>query len=87
MDNIVKQEAPSSRGPDLLMSPEIDVAIQTWQKTGHPPFPELQLSSKSFWYKFSRADLRLIHHIAGLSIELHRLQYSNCTVWAQKMPV
>ncbi|OAX78570.1 hypothetical protein ACJ72_07121 [Emergomyces africanus] len=89
MDNVIPQEqtmAPRT-GPDLLMSPEIDIEIDTWLKTGNPPFPELQLSSRAYWFKFSRTDLRLIHHIAGLSIDLHRRGYSNCTVWAQKMPI
>ncbi|EEH34258.2 hypothetical protein PAAG_05307 [Paracoccidioides lutzii Pb01] len=89
MDNvIVRDQAPAQRvGPDLLMSPEIDIEIDEWLKTGNPPFPELQLSSRAYWFKFSRTDLRLIHHIAGLSIDLHRRGYSNCTVWAQKMPI
>ncbi|KAK2813783.1 hypothetical protein FQN50_000183 [Emmonsiellopsis sp. PD_5] len=89
MDNVIAQEQPTSPrgGPDLLMSPEIDIEIEAWLKTGNPPFPELQLSSRAYWFKFSRTDLRLIHHIAGLSIDLHRRGYSNCTVWAQKMPI
>jgi hypothetical protein len=88
MDNVMAHDQASTpRNPDLLMSPEIEIEIETWRKTGNPPFPELQLSSRTYWYKFSRTDLRLIHHIAGLSIDMHRLGYSNCTVWAQKMPM
>ncbi|KAK2751029.1 hypothetical protein FQN57_000104 [Myotisia sp. PD_48] len=88
MDNVMVQDpANNARSPDLLMSPEIEMEIQNWQKTGTPPFHELQLSPRAYWYKFSRNDLRLIHHIAGLSIELHRRGYSNCTVWAQRMPI
>ncbi|PGH26526.1 hypothetical protein AJ80_01840 [Polytolypa hystricis UAMH7299] len=88
MDNLVKPEPPTSpRGIDLRMTPEIEMEIEAWLKTGNPPFPELQLTSRAFWYKFTRTDLRLIHHIAGLSIDLHRRGYSNCTVWAQKMPI
>ncbi|ODH24713.1 hypothetical protein ACO22_05269 [Paracoccidioides brasiliensis] len=89
MDNVIVQDQAPAQivGPDLLMSPEIDIEIDEWLKTGNPPFPELQLSSRAYWFKFSRTDLRLIHHIAGLSIDLHRRGYSNCTVWAQKMPI
>ncbi|KMQ46430.1 Zn(2)-C6 fungal-type DNA-binding domain [Trichophyton rubrum] len=88
MDNVLAHDAANNaRSPDLLMSPEIELEIQNWQKSGNPPFPELQLSTRAYWYKFSRTDLRLIHHIAGLSIDLHRRGYSNCTVWAQKMPI
>ncbi|KAI1914135.1 hypothetical protein LOZ53_006777 [Ophidiomyces ophidiicola] len=88
MDNFIAQEPVTSpRCPDLLMSPEIDMEIDAWQRSGNPPFPELQPSSRAYWYRFSKTDLRLIHHISGLSIDLHRRGYSNCTVWAQKMPV
>ncbi|KAL1957505.1 hypothetical protein VTO42DRAFT_5968 [Malbranchea cinnamomea] len=88
MDLVAAHDPASTpRNPDLLMSPEIEVELDTWQKTGNPPFPELQLSSRTYWYRFSRTDLRLIHHISGLSIDMHRLGYSSCTVWAQKMPI
>ncbi|EER26884.1 Fungal Zn binuclear cluster domain containing protein [Coccidioides posadasii C735 delta SOWgp] len=84
---IAQEQAASTRCPDLLMSPEIEMEIDTWQRTGNPPFPELQPSSRTYWYRFSKTDLRLIHHISGLSIDLHRRGYSSCTVWAQKMPI
>lgn len=75
-----------SNAPDLLMSPEIESEIENWHITGVPPFPELLQCPRSGWFGLSRTDLRLIHHIVGLSIDLHRRGYSNCTVWAQKMP-
>lgn len=78
---------PASRGgPDLLMSPEIEMEIDEWHRTGIPPYHELAQCPQSGWSHLSRADLRLVHHIIGLSIDLHRRGLSNCTVWAQKMP-
>ncbi|CAI7607003.1 unnamed protein product [Penicillium glandicola] len=74
------------RGPDLLMSPEIEMEIDNWHRTGVPPYPELLQCPRSGWSSLSRTDLRLIHHIIGLSIDLHRRGLSGCTVWAQKMP-
>lgn len=76
----------SPRAPDLLTTPEIERELDAWRMTGNPPFPELRLSSQGYWYRFSPVDLRLIHHIAGLSIDLHRRGYSACMVWAEKMP-
>ncbi|KAJ5259443.1 hypothetical protein N7478_012424 [Penicillium angulare] len=76
----------SRRGPDLLMSPEIEMEIDEWHRTGIPPYHELAQCPQSGWSHLSRADLRLVHHIIGLSIDLHRRGLSNCTVWAQKMP-
>jgi len=76
----------SPRAPDLLMSQEIEIEIENWRTTGIPPFPELSMCPRNGWYRFSRSDLRLIHHITGLSIDLHRRGYSNSTIWAQRMP-
>ncbi|KAJ5578565.1 uncharacterized protein N7459_007529 [Penicillium hispanicum] len=77
---------PSRRGPDLLMSPEIEAEIDHWHRTGIPPYPELMQCPRAGWSNLSRAELRLIHHLVGLSIDLHRRGLSSCTVWAQKMP-
>lgn len=68
------------------MSPEIEREVDSWHRTGIPPYPELQQCPQSGWSHLSRADLRLIHHIIGLSIDLHRRGLSGCTVWAQRMP-
>ncbi|KAJ5819233.1 hypothetical protein N7474_004824 [Penicillium riverlandense] len=78
--------APTTRSPDLLMSPEIEMEIDNWHRTGVPPYPELIQCPRSGWSGLSKADLRLIHHIIGLSIDLHRRGLAGCTVWAQKMP-
>ncbi|PLB48855.1 putative C6 transcription factor [Aspergillus steynii IBT 23096] len=82
----VHDETSSRKVPDLLMSAEIEVEIKNWHITGVPPFPELVHFPRSGWSRLSRTDLRLIHHIIGLSIDLHRRGFSNCTIWAQKMP-
>ncbi|KAL4880956.1 hypothetical protein BJY04DRAFT_69026 [Aspergillus karnatakaensis] len=84
----VHDESTSVRNvPDLLMSAEIEMEIKNWNLTGLPPFPELMHFPRNCWNKLSRTDLRLIHHIIGLSIDLHRRGLSTCTIWAQKMPL
>ncbi|KAL3481958.1 hypothetical protein BJX99DRAFT_111434 [Aspergillus californicus] len=84
----VHEESTSIRNvPDLLMSPDIEMEIKNWHLTGLPPFPELMHLPRNCWSKLSRTDLRLIHHIIGLSIDLHRRGLSGCTIWAQKMPL
>lgn len=78
---------PASRSsPDLLMSPEIEREIENWHRTGLTPYPELAGCPPSGWSGLSRTELRLIHHIIGLSIDLHRRGLSSCTVWAQMLP-
>lgn len=83
---VVEESARSPRSPDLQMTPEVERELDLWRMTGEPPFPELRRTAKSYWHRFSSIDLRLIHHIAGLSIDMHQRGYSGCTVWAQKMP-
>lgn len=89
MDTPALSDEPSggSRPAELLMTPQIEREIEFWRMTGDPPFPELRPSSREYWLRFSSVDLRLVHHIAGLSIEMHQRGYAACTVWAQKMPV
>ena len=86
-DVAATQSPPTSRrGPDLLMSPEIEMEIDNWHQSGIPPYHELMQCPRSGWTGLSRTDLRLVHHIIGLSIDLHRRGLSTSTVWAQKMP-
>ncbi|OJJ74188.1 hypothetical protein ASPBRDRAFT_119811 [Aspergillus brasiliensis CBS 101740] len=83
----VHDDASSMRNvPDLLMSAEIEMEIKNWQFTGVAPFAELLQFPRTCWTKLSLTDLRLIHHIVGLSIDLQRRGLASCTIWAQKMP-
>lgn len=68
--------------PNLMITPEIDAEIEQWRTTGVPPFPELNFTPQSDWYRFSKSTLRLIYHIAGLSIDLHRRGLGETTVWS-----
>ena len=89
MDMPAASDEPSqgSRPAELEMTSEIEREIDFWRMTGNPPFPELRLTTPEYWLRFSTVDLRLVHHIAGLSIDMHKRGYAACTVWAQKMPV
>ncbi|KAJ5901674.1 hypothetical protein N7495_002202 [Penicillium taxi] len=81
-----RRSPPARQTPDLLVTPEVERQIEDWHRTGIPPYPELAQCPKATWAKLSWAELRLVHHIIGLSIDLHRQGLSSCTVWAQKMP-
>lgn len=83
---VLDEAARSPRTPDLRMNPDIERELDLWRMTGEAPFPELRITPKAYWHRFSSIDLRLIHHVAGLSIDMHQRGYSGCTVWAQKMP-
>lgn len=68
--------------PNLMITPEIDAEIEQWRTTGVPPFPELNFTPRSDWHRFSKSTLRLIYHIAGLSIDFHRRGLGETTVWS-----
>ncbi|QGA15124.1 hypothetical protein EYB26_002780 [Talaromyces marneffei] len=72
--------------PNLMITPEIDAEIEQWRTTGVPPFPELDITPRNDWHRFSKSTLRLIYHIAGLSIDLHRRGLGETTVWSAHMP-
>ena len=69
----------------LMITPEIDSEIEQWRKSGIPPFPELLLNARKDWYRFSKPTLRLIYHIAGLSVDLHRRGLAAAVFWTAHM--
>lgn len=80
-------QVQTSKTPlNLMMTPEIDAEIEKWRVTGVPPFQELSQCPRNDWHRFSKSTLRLIHHIAGLSIDLHRRGLGEATVWSANMP-
>ncbi|KAI9751410.1 MAG: hypothetical protein M4579_006093 [Chaenotheca gracillima] len=76
----------SPQPPDLLWTPEIEHAVDHWARTGTFPFPELQISAQIPIHNLSRVDLRLIHHVASISVEMQFLDAGKFTVWTQKIP-
>ncbi len=76
----------SPRGPDLQYTADAEQDIDDWQRTGLFPFPKLRLRPEPQWRIFSATDLRLIHHVASVSMEMQLKGYSRCTIWTAKMP-
>lgn len=71
--------------PNLMMTPEIERDIENWRVTGVPPFLELSHFPQSYWTQARKTDLRLIHHIVGLSNSFRQHGLSETTVWVPKM--
>lgn len=78
------ESTPTAATPNsnLMITPKIDAEIEQWRMTGVPPFPELNFTPRSDWHRFPKSTLRLIYHIAGLSIDLHRRGLGETTVWS-----
>lgn len=89
MDQPAAGEEPlkGSAPPDLLMSAELQASLDQWRITGECPISELRTTAPEYWMHFSTIDLRLIHHVATLSIDLQNRGYAQCTSWAPKMPM
>lgn len=79
------EPAKGSNPPELLTSPQLQQALDTWRLTGESPLPELKKSDLTYWTRFSTIDLRLIHHITTLSSDLYARGYSQCIPWTSKM--
>ena len=88
MDMPAAGEEPlkGSRPAELMMTPDLQQRLDNWRLTGDSPLPELRSNDPTYWTRFSTIDLRLIHHVATLSSDLHERGYSSCTAWASKMP-
>lgn len=74
-----------SNPPELLVSSDLQQVLDNWRLGGEPPLPELVVSDPTYWTRFSAIDLRLVHHITTLSLDLYQRGYASCTPWAPKI--
>ena len=87
MDMPVQEErAPTPEKADLLWTPEIEAEIERWKRTGVFPFPDLYIFPAPAPQFFSMEDLRLIHHVASISVELSMRDAGNFTIWTGQIP-
>lgn len=75
-----------SPSANLLWTPEIEAAVESWQQTGKFPFPELEIVPQPQWHTYSKTDLRLVHHLATITSEMYRYGTSHLTTWTEFMP-
>jgi hypothetical protein len=80
------ERLPTPEKPDLLWTAEIEAEIERWQQTGIFPFPDLYIYPAPAPQFFSLEDLRLIHHVASISIELSLHDAGNFTIWTGQIP-
>ncbi|KAI9849154.1 MAG: hypothetical protein M1837_005384 [Sclerophora amabilis] len=83
----VDEPPASPSGPDLLWTAEIEQIIHTWKCTGRFPFPDMQVPTRFPVSSLSKVDLRLIHHLASISMEMRARDAGKFTVWTQKIPI
>ena len=89
MDNPPPDEAPRSpQEPNLLWTPRIEGEIAEWQRTGRFPFPEMGLQSFPHLHLrgFPPNDLRLIHHVSSIYLDMRLANFVQCTLWVEQIP-
>lgn len=81
------ESSRSPGGPDLQYTAQAEHDIDEWQRTGVFPFPELRLRQEAQWRALSATDLRLVHHVAGVSADMQLRGYAGCTIWTSLIPM
>lgn len=72
--------------PDLMWTPEIEAAIEQWQRTGIFPFPALNIYPAPSPQRYPLEQLRLIYHVASICNELATFDANNFTLWTRQIP-
>ena len=89
MDNPPVEENSQTRTPrepNLLWTQRIEREIDSWQRTGVFPFPELNLKSMQQLRGFSVIDLRLIYHLSSIYRDVRLADFVQSTLWVQQIP-
>lgn len=81
------ERAITPERPDLLWTAEIESEIERWQQTGEFPFPGLYIYPAPAPQYFSVEELRLIYHVASISMELSMHDAGNFTIWTGQIPL
>jgi len=71
---------------DLMWTPEIEAAVDQWQRTGVFPFPSLNIFPAPASQRFSREELRLIYHVAAICHQLSAIDANGFTLWTRYIP-
>ncbi|KAI5309982.1 hypothetical protein KEM55_001998, partial [Ascosphaera atra] len=87
MDRFAAQDLQPTASPgfSLLHSPQVELELQEWRKTGLAPFPEIPPLAAEHRERLSMTDMRLLHHICTVVIGIRRRRHENITVWGAKM--
>ncbi|XXH00198.1 hypothetical protein Hte_006540 [Hypoxylon texense] len=80
------ERAATPDKPDLMWTPEIEAAVEQWQRTGVFPFPSLNIFPAPAPQFYSVEDLRLIFHVAAICNEMSAMDANGFTLWTRQIP-
>lgn len=85
--NLASPGSPDgSAKANLLWTPQIETALDIWQRTGQFPFPELRIYPEPQWHTYSKPELRLIHHLSSIADGMLQSRSNKMTVWTDFLP-
>lgn len=79
-------EPIAPQGLNLLWTPSIKGAVESWHRIGIFPFPSLGLRLGRQFQGMSPVGLRLVYHLLSIHQDMQRLNLTQCTVWVQELP-
>ena len=82
VDDVPKGPAP----PNLLLTPRIEAEIDNWRRSGIFPFPEMRLQATHHFTSLSLMDLRLVHHMCSIYLDMRLADFVECTFWVEELP-
>jgi hypothetical protein len=83
---VPEDRSASPDKPDLMWTPEVEAAIEQWQRTGVFPFPNLNIYPTPSPQYLPLENLRLIYHVASICDELAALDANGFTIWTRQIP-
>jgi len=69
-----------------MWTPEIQMAIAEWKRTGFFPFPSLGIYPTPDPQDLTLEELRLIHHVASISQQMVDIGANGFTLWTRQIP-
>ncbi|KAI1362821.1 hypothetical protein F5Y08DRAFT_354925 [Xylaria arbuscula] len=83
--DLANERAVTPDQPDLMWTPEIQVAIAEWQATGRFPFPSFRSDTPDPQF-YTVAELRLIYYLASIYEDMEAIGANNFTLWTHVIP-
>lgn len=69
-----------------MWTPEIEVAVDEWKRTGTFPFPSLNIYPAPAPEFLTLEELRLIYHVASICYGMEEIGANGFSLWTDQIP-